>query len=234
LSDPSSVSREPYRLPPRPVRYAGRHEAAPLPDRVWYASYGSNMHARRLGFYLRGGRPPHAARTYPGCRDATPPSRTLPIALPGRVYFALESPAWTGGLALYDPLEPGEAAGRAYLVTVAQFCDLAAQEMYRPPGDDLDITPAVATGTHSVGPGRYETLVCPGWIDGHPVVTFTAPWRGADVACRAPSKPYLRLLGAGLMEAHGWSRDRAGAYLSRCRGAAGIWTADDIATLLKF
>src|SRR5688500_7228239 len=86
------------------------------PDRVWYASYGSTMHADRLSYYRRGGRPPHGARTYPGCRDRSDPERTLPVLLRGRLYFALESPAWTGGLGLYDPLDPGEMPARAYLV----------------------------------------------------------------------------------------------------------------------
>lgn len=216
------------RRPDRPV------VPPPLPDRVWYASYGSNMHARRLDYYLRGGRPPHGARTYPGCRDGSPPERAVPIVLPGRVYFALESRAWTGGLALYDPFDPGEAPGRAYLLTVPQFSDLAAQEMYRPPGTDLDLSAAVRTGTQTLGPGRYETLVCPGWLDGFPVLTFTAPWRSADVAPAAPSVPYLRHLGAGLWEAHGWSRGRVADYLSGCRGAAGAWTADAIAELMEF
>jgi hypothetical protein len=27
------------------------------PARVWYAAYGSNMHAERFGYHLSGGRP---------------------------------------------------------------------------------------------------------------------------------------------------------------------------------
>lgn len=40
---------------------------------------------------------------------------------------------------MYDPLLPGEAAARAYLMTAGQFADVAAQEMYRKPGVDLDV-----------------------------------------------------------------------------------------------
>ncbi|WP_443089412.1 histone deacetylase [Yinghuangia sp. ASG 101] len=218
--------------PPTPHRPARPEVAPPPAEYVWYAAYGSNMHAYRLGYYLKGGRPPHGTRTYPGCRDATPPSRTLPVVLAGQLYFALESRQWTGGLGLYDPLDPGETPGRAYLVTVPQFSDLVAQEMAAWPGCDLDLTEVIETGTASLGPGRYETLVCPGWLDGFPVLTFTAPWRRADVAWNAPSPAYLRHLGSGLVEAHGWRREQVGDYLSGCSGAAGVWSAEAIAALL--
>ncbi len=218
--------------PPVPHRPARPEVAPPPTNRVWYAAYGSNMHAYRLGYYLDGGRPPHGTRTYPGCRDATPPSRTLPVLLPGRLYFALESRQWTGGLGLYDPLDPGETPGRAYLVTVGQWSDLVAQEMAASPGRDLDLTEVIETGRATLGPGRYETLVCPGWLDGFPVLTFTAPWRTADVPGNAPSAAYLRHLGSGLIEAHGWSPERVADYLSTCSGAAGVWTPAAIAALL--
>ena len=85
---------------------------------LWYVAYGSNLHAARLDWYLRGGRPPGGLRTYPGCRDCRPPRRTVPALIPGGVYFAGESRAWTGGMAFYDPQLPGRAAARGYLVAV--------------------------------------------------------------------------------------------------------------------
>ncbi|WP_331768260.1 histone deacetylase [Embleya sp. NBC_00896] len=191
------------------------------------------MHAARFDYYLRGGTPPDSARTYPGCRDHTAPRETMPVFLPGRLYFALESPAWTGGLALYDPLDPGRMPARAYLLTTAQFHDVAAQEMYRPPGvePDADLTEALTAGRSTLGPGRYETLVKVGAAAGFPILTFTAPWRSADVAWNPPAAAYLRHLAAGLAEAHGWSPDRAARYLARCPGAAGSWTRTAIAAL---
>lgn len=96
-------------------------------DQLWYVAYGSNLHAARLAWYLTGGRPPGGLRTYPGCRDCRPPRRTVPLLLPGGVYFAGESRAWTGGMAFYDPELPGPAAARGYLMSVEQFADIAAQ-----------------------------------------------------------------------------------------------------------
>ncbi|GAA4831841.1 histone deacetylase [Saccharopolyspora rosea] len=182
-------------------------------DLVWYVSYGSNMHAARFTCYLRGGTPPGAMRSCPGCRDPRPPRRSTGYQLPGGIYFATESETWGGGRAFYDPDLPGPAPARAYLITAQQFSDVTAQEMYRRPGADIDLAPVLETGRHRIGPGRYETLLHVGELDGHPVLTFTAPWSAGDVAPNPPSEAYLRMLAGGLREAHGWSAEQAVRHL---------------------
>lgn len=216
---------------------AGQGRSSPT-GLVWYASYGSNMHTERLRCYLEGGRPPGGSRTYPGARDPRMPVRSAPVELPGTVYFATESPVWTGGRAFYDPTAPGTAWARAHLVTAGQFADIAAQEMYAVPGEDraldlgLGLDAALATGTARLGPGRYETLVCPGSLDTVPVLTFTAPWRAADVPWTRPSAPYLRLLASGLLQTGAWPPAAITAYLAARPGAAGHWTPAEIGRLV--
>ena len=202
-------------------------------DHVWYAAYGSNMHAARLRYYLAGGRPPGALREYPGCRDPSAPADVRPAILPGGVYFALESRAWTGGMAFYDPDLPGRAAARAYLITLAQFSDIAAQEMYTATGRDLDLDDVLANGRSRLGPGRYETLVHAGALDGHPVLTFTAPWRATEVDCTPPAPAYLGMLASGLREAHGWTGAEIAEYLGDLPGVRGNWSAADLADLTE-
>ncbi|MFI1866893.1 histone deacetylase [Streptomyces jumonjinensis] len=202
------------------------------PSRVWYASYGSNMDADRLRCYLAGGRPSGSAKTHPGCRNPSDPERSVPIELPGTLYFAGESPLWTGGRAFYDPGAEGRVWARAHLITAGQFSDIAAQEMYRDPGDDLDLRTALARGRDSLGPGRYETVVCPGFLGGLPVLTFTSPGRCTDVAWTRPSAVYLRHLASGLLAAGCWSAPAVARYLSRAPGAAGSWTPEEIAGLM--
>jgi hypothetical protein len=192
---------------------------------IWYTSYGSNMHAARLTCYLSGGRPAGAARAYPGCRDGSPPRRSVPVELVGAVYFATHSPVWGGGRAFYDPAAPGRVLARAHLITAGQFADIAAQEMYAEPGTDLDLTEVLSTGRCELGPGRYETLVRAGWLDGLPLLTFTAPWAMGDVPWTAPSESYLHHIAAGLREAGAWDDTTVAAYLAGCPGAAGHWTA---------
>ncbi|MFF4604746.1 histone deacetylase [Streptomyces sp. NPDC001339] len=222
----------------------GSPEAAHGPGRtgrLWYAAYGSNMDPDRLACYLAGGRPGGGRRDCPGCRDASPPAHTVPVMLPGLLYFATESQIWTGGRAFYDPgrgrpgaTEPCEIPAHAYLLTLSQFSDIAAQEMYRAPGEDLDLAEVLAHGRARLGPGCYETLVCTGLLDGHPVLTFTAPWSSTDgtVGLNPPAAAYLRHIAAGIVAAHGWSPHRAAAYLADCPGARGHWTAARIAALV--
>jgi hypothetical protein len=192
------------------------------------------MHADRLRYYLCGGQPPGGLRVYPGCRNPAAPLRSRPVLLPGGIYFALESGAWTGGTAFYDPTLPGTAAARAYLITSAQFADIAQQEMYRPPPGvaQSEIDRAVRDGSVTLGTGRYETVVCAGALDGYPLLTFTAPWTAAEVTWTKPAPRYLAMLASGLREAHGWDAERIVAYLSACPGVSGRWQRADLTTLL--
>jgi hypothetical protein len=201
------------------------------PALVWYVSYGSNMCADRLGCYLAGGVPVGARHGYSGCRDRRAPLRTTRYRLPGGVYFATESAVWGGGRAFYDPDLPGAAMARAYLITSGQFADIASQEMARATQADLDLAAVLASGRAELGPGRYETLLHVGDLDGCPMLTFTARWHAADVCWTAPSASYLRMLIAGLREAYGWTGGRSGGYLAGLPGARGHWTAADIAAL---
>jgi hypothetical protein len=199
---------------------------------VWYVAYGSNLDAGRFACYLTGGRPPGAARHYRGCRDRRPPYADRPVRLPGGVYFALTSRVWGGGMAFYDPDLGGETAARAYLLSSGQFADVLAQEMHREVGTDLVLSEVLATGRQRIGPGRYETIVRVGEADGRPMLIFTAPGGVAGAELNAPSAAYLSVLGRGLRESHGWSAERAGAYLSTRPGAAGHWSTGTVAGLL--
>jgi hypothetical protein len=202
------------------------------PDRIWYASYGANMDAARLRYYLRGGRPPDAARTYPGCRDPRPPLRSVAIEFAGLMYFATESPVWRGGRAFYDDAADGGVWGRAHLITAEQFSDIATQEMYEPPGADLDFAEVLADGRSVLGPGRYETLVLLGHLDAVPVLTFTAPWRLSEVPLTKPSGTYLLHLARGLLTDGVRDAPAVARYLSRCPGAADAWSLGELAALI--
>ncbi|MFB8175634.1 histone deacetylase [Streptomyces sp. NPDC055966] len=205
----------------------------PRPERVWYTSYGSNMHLDRLAAYVRGGRPDGAAREYPGCRNPAMPVRSIPVELAGALYFATESPVWGGGRAFYDERVDGRVLARAHLMTAEQFSDVAAQEMYREPGPDLDLRDVLRDGRAVLGEGRYETLVCAGQVDGLPLLTFTAPWGMTDVPWVAPSPAYVRLLASGLLAAGAWDMDTVAAYVAGCPGAAEHWSFEEVTDLLR-
>ncbi|MET9554322.1 histone deacetylase [Streptomyces sp. NPDC006645] len=190
------------------------------------------MDLDRLGYYIRGGRPPGAARAWPGCRDVRMPGRSIPVELRGVLYFATESPVWGGGRAFYDPAGGGRVLGRAHLVTAGQFSDIAAQEMYREPGSDIDLAEVLTRGRAALGEGRYETLVCAGQVDGVPVLTFTAPWGWKDVRWNPPSSAYVRYLAAGLLAAGAWDVGTVASYVAGCPGAAGHWSEEALVDLV--
>ncbi|MGA8114973.1 MAG: histone deacetylase [Actinocatenispora sp.] len=201
-------------------------------DLVWYVSYGSNMLPARLRYYLAGGRPPGGRRTYPGARDASPPVETAALTLPGGVFFALESRTWTGGMAFYDPLLDGPTPAAGHLVTRAQFSDVATQEMHHEPGRDLPFDDAPVNGRITLGPGRYETLLCLGDHAGAPMFTFTCPWRATEVRATRPAGRYLRLIAAGISVTHGWGADRITDHLMRLPGVGGTWHRHEVSALV--
>ncbi|MFC6882158.1 MULTISPECIES: histone deacetylase [Actinomadura] len=201
-------------------------------ERVWYVAYGSNLYTSRFACYLAGGRPEGGARHYTGCRDPRPARAVRAVTLPGGIFFALTSLTWGGGMAFYDPALPGRAPARAYLLSAQQFCDVMAQEMRREVGADPDLSEVLAAGRQRLGPGRYETVLKVGQRDGHPMLTFTSPDGAERAELNAPTAPYLTMLGNGLREAHGWTADRAAAYLGARPGAAGAWDPPAISALL--
>lgn len=199
---------------------------------LWYAAYGSNMDADRLGYYVGGGRPPGAARTYPGARDRTLPTDRRPVALAGSVYFAWESPTWGGGIAFYDPDAPGRSVGVAHRLTLGQFSDLAAMEMHRDPTGDLELADLWRSGRLVLGPGRYESLHVVGELDGEPVATFTESWPPDRAPLNPPVPAILRLMARGLTAAHGWSTDQVVGYLLARPGIGPDWDHARLRALL--
>jgi hypothetical protein len=208
-----------------------------MPDYVWYASYGSNLHADRLTYYIEGGTPPGTDHLYPGMRDRTPALKTRALTLPGSIYFAWQSPVWTGGVAFYAAEPPPSwttgAAARGYLLTAGQFADLQTQEMYREPGTELDLTEVLRTGRSQLGPGRYETLIHADDLDGWPVLTFTSPWNPATVQLNKPARRYLQMIAGGLHESHGWSAREILGYLSKLPGIEGTWDERELRNLVS-
>jgi hypothetical protein len=197
---------------------------------VWYVSYGSNMCRARLAAYLMGGRPRGARKSYVGARHRRMPREDVAVDLPGRLYFAGESPTWGGGVAFYDHDEPGPTAARAYRITAAQFADIAAQEMHRLPQHDDPIEriviEGIETGRHEAGPGHYETLVEVGRRDGLPMLTFTSPHGFDAVPHTRPSEPYLAMLAEGLRESRGWSDAEIRGYLEGCAAVSVLQEQD--------
>lgn len=204
--------------------------------RIWYVAYGSNLAMARFRCYLSGGRPVGGSRDYVGCADPSEPIRTVGVQLPGGLLFAAESGVWGGGMAFYDPESPRVAACRAYLLTIEQFADVAAQEVRRPPGSEFarnlaGLLPNVKSTTIT-GPGWYETVVRLGQLDGLPMFTITHH-DIASLRLAAPNASYLRWITIGLRESHGYDDAKIARYLAPAPGLRGQWTEPDIRALAE-
>jgi len=145
-------------------------------DKIYYASYGSNLFADRFHAYIAGGKPEGANRTYEGSRDKTLPKDDIPVALNGTIFYAGESRAWTGGVAFLDPGVSGKSLGRAYQITGEQFDDVIAQENWSPVGKTRVDTTTTIRESKLTGRGVYGALVHVGDHNGCPVFTFTSPY----------------------------------------------------------
>ncbi|WP_157556651.1 histone deacetylase [Nocardia acidivorans] len=157
--------------------------------------------------------------------------------LPGAVYFGGESSVWGGGMAFYAPEPPTgwprTAAARGYLLTAGQFADLVAQEMHRAADGDLDLTPVLRHGRDMLGSGRYETLVRAGDLDGHPILTCTAPGDPAAAELRAPSARYVGMIAAGLYRTFDWSVGHIHEYLAALPGIDAVWDRGELTAVIE-
>ncbi len=158
---------------------------------VWYIAYGSNMSAARFACYLEGGCPPGGKLQHRGARDDAAPLATMPVTLPGSIFFAGESKVWGGGRAYYDPtIVGGGTPARAYLITHEQFEDVREQE-----------------------PPVYDRLIEVAVREGIRMLTFTSKLTASEVARTAPSPAYLDAMATGIREGHGWDEGRIRNWL---------------------
>ena len=203
---------------------------------VWYVAYGSNLERGRFGCYLEGGVPEGGARDYAGCSDPSAPAGDVPVELPGRLVFAGTSTVWGGGMAVYDRAGDGQVAGRAYLLTRDQLGDVVAQEMRREPAGAFARRLAgalvEADSLQVLGPGRYETLVRLEDLDGRPAFTVTCD-DADELEPKAPTAPYLRMIAAGLRDAHGWETAQVVDYLAVAGGVDGAWSREDLEAVAR-
>ena len=174
-----------------------------------------------------------AARANTGARDPSPPRDDRPVDIPHQLYFADVSRVWMGGVAFVDhPVDPGAVTlARAYLMTTGQLSDVMAQESVRPLGSvelDPHLDRIEDDRTAVIGPGRYDTVLGCGEIDGVDCVTFTGRATMAETAITTPAADYLAMVAAGLRAVHGLDDEGVVRYLRLRPGVAGRWSDESL------
>ena len=172
-----------------------------VPERVWYAAYGSNVLEARLQCYIKGDAPTPAHARHAGCRDMSDPVKSQMAVLEHGLLFAEHSEPWQGGVAFLDPEpESGMTFVRLWNLAREQFEDIAAMENSLRPG-------AVHIGWQDLwedgawemdGGGWYGLVVSYGDYEGDPVLGFTCP--DAMKTWQEPGAPYRETILNGLVE----------------------------------
>jgi hypothetical protein len=172
-------------------------------DEVWYACYGSNIQEKRFLCYIQGGTPAGALRNYKGCANTAAPKENHPITINRDLYFAKESPAWSGGgIGFLKPGHNEEAVtlGRQYLISSDQFTDLVKQELKMEGELAIEFGELVEQGSLICSHGgRYGKLICLGHRDKKPIFSFTSEHYLED-EINLPDKAYLSTIISGLKE----------------------------------
>ncbi len=163
-------------------------------DPVWYACYGSNLSENRFACYIRGGICEQNKRRYAGCTNKTIWTDTKIQEMPGRMYFAKHSSAWSDkGVAFYLPETYGRTVMKLYKITYGQLKEVQQQE-----GSSLS---------------WYGHMVCLGFDTGLPIMTFTSENRQEQ---NEPDEAYLTLIHDALINECGLKKSVAERYLKDC------------------
>jgi hypothetical protein len=205
-----------------------------LQDKVWYASYGSNILEERFLCYIKGGQPKGARATYKGCSDKTLPEDNEDFYICSELYFAKESDNWdNGGVAfirtLFDP--QASTIGRIYLVTKGQLIDIARQETNTKTELTIDFDKAIEDGSYILKrPSWYGNLIYLGYQKGYPIFTLT---NENDLQLLTkPSKNYIKTISEGIKETHNFDNKTIWEYLKSKRGVKGNYNDQELLEII--
>ncbi|MCM4161748.1 hypothetical protein FHG64_14660 [Antarcticibacterium flavum] len=175
-------------------------------DKIWYASYGSNLLKKRFSCYIAGGTPAGAQREYAGCTDKSLPEANKPITINAELYFARKSKTWHGGgVAFIKPKFNSDAKtlGKMHLITSDQFAEVVKQEIRLEEDLVIDLETLEKRGSLLLNESSwYNQLLFLGREDGYPIFTFTNKDYLKE-ELNPPHETYLNTISAGLKETYG-------------------------------
>lgn len=175
---------------------------------------------------ITGGQVPGGVHTYSGCSDRSAPLKDTFTSLPYQLFFAKECPLPDHhGLphAFLDTKadSKGHTIARAYLITLEQFEQIAAQENHSKTVYKLPVKQATIKGHATIGDGSgpYDELLYCGSKDGYPMFTLTTPKTDLERTTEVPES-YLTMLHEGLSQNTEMDRREVISYLLDIPGVA--------------
>ncbi|GHA49373.1 hypothetical protein GCM10007103_32750 [Salinimicrobium marinum] len=191
-------------------------------NKLWYASYGSNLLEEWFSCYIGGGKPRGAYRTYPGCTDTTAPIASKPIKINTKFYFAKVSKTWSGGGPAFIKPKINEnvsTLGRMNLITTEQFIELMKQEIIHEGNLTIDFDRAIKDTAFDLKRPEswYNKLLYLEKDEGYPIFTFTNMEFLTD-EINPPNEHYLKIIIEGLKETYNLSPIQIEKYLRSKKG----------------
>jgi succinyl-diaminopimelate desuccinylase len=207
------------------ARLAKRLNSADKPAYVWYVTYGAGLSKENFSCLITGGKPLGGRKEYVGCRDRSMPLKDTFISLPHEIYFTGDAHYWGGAHAYLNTAveKSAHTLARAYLITVEQLEDIAAQENIQNKPLRLPLAPTIRDGhapiNHITGEQPYDQLMYCGLEGNIPMFTLTSMQQ--DAPRRMPSEAYAKVLCTGLSQNPDFDTDSAIDFATSSSSLAG-------------
>jgi succinyl-diaminopimelate desuccinylase len=219
------------------ARLAKRLNSGDKPAYVWYVTYGSGLSKENFVCTIAGGKPIGGRKEYIGCRDKTMPIKDTFISLPYEIYFAGDARYWGGAHAYLSTTSQKNAhtLARAYLITVEQLEDIAAQENLQRTSLRLPLAVAIRDGhtpiNNVTGERAYDELLYCGLEANIPMFTLTAMQE--DAPRQLPTDAYALVLCSGLSQNPDFNIESAIDFATNDSSLAGHFKKQTITKLLE-
>lgn len=205
-------------------------------DKVWYASYGSNILESRFLCYIRGGKPEGSVKEYKGCSDKTLPKKNEAIIINRELYFAKKSKSWQGsgvGFIKSDHEPNKKTLGRMYLISMNQFIEVIKQETNFKGDLKIDTGKTITKGSLIYRENSwYGKLLYLGKKDEIPIFTFTNE-KDLTPQLNAPNEYYLKTIIDGLKESYNLNDFELIEYFKNLLGIKGLKIESIIENLIS-
>ncbi|MCF8254987.1 MAG: hypothetical protein K9H61_09640 [Bacteroidia bacterium] len=205
-------------------------------NKVWYASYGSNLQMERFLCYIRGGQPYGRPDIYEGCLDKTLPEDNEEFYICSRLYFAKESSGWNkGGVGFISNTfdNKSQTLARMYLITKEQFVDVVKQETKFKGNLEINFDECINNGSLIFkDPSWYGNLIYLGEQNQQPIFTFTSKEDFSHLINR-PDRKYLKTIIEGIKEVFPFDDNEICDYLFPLEGIEGNYTRKELLDLIN-
>lgn len=206
-------------------------------NKIWYASYGSNLQKDRFLCYIRGGQPKgRLGSHHDGCRDKTLPEEDGEFYIPSQLYFAQEASVWNSkgvGFISNQFDYSNRTLARKYLITKEQFIDVVKQEIDFKGNLEIDFDTCIRQGSLIFkDPAWYGNLLYLGAHKNIPIFTFTSKKDFTD-KINPPDSTYLKTIIEGIKEVFSFNDLAICDYLIKLDGIDGNYSRGQLIELIN-